>query len=88
MNKRLEQSSAEMLNSVKQDVEYNENRVRSLQAFLPKEATRDQLKTKEIPALEKQLAEQESLLEQASREAEQVRNRSIYILNEEPDNTL
>jgi hypothetical protein len=72
MNKRLEKSSQQALDSLKEEVQWSENHVRTLQALLPKESARDQLKGVEVPALEKQLAEEESKLDAASKDAERV----------------
>jgi hypothetical protein len=72
MAKRLEKSSQDSLDALKTDIRWCEERVRSLQALLPKEAARDRIKTQDIPALEKQLAENESKLDPASKRAETV----------------
>lgn len=72
MHKRLEKSSQAALDALKNDIQWSEEQVRTLQTFLPKEAARDQLKSKEVPALERQLGEAESKLEAASKDAEQV----------------
>lgn len=72
MAKRLEKSSEDALDGLKNDIRWCEDHVRSLQALLPKEAARDRLKSQDIPALEKQLADNESKLDAASKRAESV----------------
>lgn len=73
MAKRLAKAEEASLEELKKDIKWCEDSVRSLQALLPKEAARDRLKSEEVPALEKRLADEESKLEEASRSAETVR---------------
>lgn len=49
--------------------------------MLPKEATRDKLKNKEVPALDQQLEEEESKLHEASKEAESVGTLEIFVVS-------
>ena len=72
LSDRVKKASAAALSQMEEDAKNWENEVRRLQAMLPKEATRDKLKNKEIPALDQQLADEESKLQEASKEAESV----------------
>lgn len=78
MAKRLELSSQGALDTLEEEIRWSDERVRSLQSLLPKEASRDRLKSHEVPALEKQLAAEESKLEEASKLAEVVRQIASY----------
>ena len=77
MAERLQISSQGALDGLRSNIRWCETRVGSLQALLPKEAARDRLKSQDIPALEKQLAESGSRLHAASKRAESVRRFHI-----------
>ena len=72
MAKRLQISSQGKLDGLRNDIRWCENRVGSLQALLPEEAARNCLKSRDIPALEKQLVESESRRHAASKRVESV----------------
>ncbi|KAF8322507.1 hypothetical protein DL93DRAFT_2123877 [Clavulina sp. PMI_390] len=74
MTKLIGKSEESQLNQTREDLAWCEEHMRSLQALLPKEANRDRLKSKEVPALEKEYASLQNQLEESSQEAEKASN--------------
>lgn len=71
----MKKASPEAIDVNKAEMLEWEQEMERLQSLRPVQASRDNLKAKEIPALERQIKEQEAAMPDVSREAEEVRPR-------------
>jgi DNA repair protein RAD50 len=86
-NLQLDQLRGEMKRSSPQSIAENteemkewEDELERLQKLVPIQASRDRLKRNELPALEKQIKEQEAAIPAISKKAEEVRWFAVHFV--------
>lgn len=72
MKHRLEASNQDALDDLTGNIKWCEDTIRTLQALLPKEATRDRLKADEVPSLQEQHTREEENFERITTVAQAV----------------